>query len=65
MGHHGAKQGQDKVKLARYSTGIVSFGTEKHGDATAGYCMVLLSMVLHGQSKDCSATAQLFGTRIA
>ena len=32
VGHHGAKQGQDKVKLVRHSNGIVSFGTEKHGD---------------------------------
>ena len=35
MGYRGVKQGQDKVKLARYGTGIVRFRMKPHGQGRA------------------------------
>ena len=57
VGYRGVKQGQDKVKLARYGTGIVRFCMATHGqskDCKAAMC--------HGKATQTSATAERDGT---
>jgi hypothetical protein len=66
VGHHGAKQGQDKVKLVRHSNGIVRFRMKPHGQGRAkrskGIDVLSSVMAEPGRASRHAATALLSST---